>query len=670
MNANTWKVSAPNMTDPFGVPSSGRPPTSTRPRGDAEDRAQIPRDQWDRYLMKHLDGSKPAKNKGFTRVSTTKKALSNQEGIRTWAEGLIAEGMGTNDALIQRAMEAQKIIDPDTRKRTFRKIAQDAFVLAGGKERSGRGTAFHEVTEELNRGRIDYNTGLSKLSPEDGESLLVYREMLERNNIQVLPNMLERQVLCPYNQAGTFDNMVRWWNPDTEEWELLIGDLKTGRTIDLGALEILIQLWNYANAYAIWTTTSITMSDDGSEVIDFDGFYEPMPAELRRDKAIIFHVPLDGTATAYILDLGGVEEAVRAAVTAKRWNAEAKHKFRRLETVAPAAFVTPKTPAQIMERVPVADRQQAEALAADPGLKYHPQTTEQTRAPIDYPTPDAQAQADIAQSRLAKLNETLRRVVAEGRNDEEDEPEQGVSPHTVQDQLNGIGQPLAPLAGPGKRGCSVCGRTGHTSKTKQPICLGDRDPAKGAPDNQTTVTVPSQTVIDATKGPEQPRPSTEEIAAFVAGTDPMTPAEDKFSDAPSEAENYPQHEAAQELSRVVPVEDLPYCFKSHAHNWTSNHPDAPGQWVCADTGKPSKEVWEKHTRTVLAADHADGDDAPPPPATWAAYTPPAVDPIADQIAAAGNRQALATFRQRTIEAGQWSDAYEQAAWTRYSELTS
>ena len=245
---NPGPAKIPDRADPFGIPSDSGRATRT---GDAEDRAKVPRDQYDRYLMPHLDGTKPAKNKGFTRVSTTKSALSNTFGIQQWSKRKVIDGIGKDPTLVAAAMRASAMPDGKDKEKALAAVAEAAFVVGGGKERAGLGTGFHELTEDRNRGDLDTATMDPKWLPE----LTAYETMLAENNIQVLPEFLERQVLCPYNDAGTLDNIVRWWNPDTEEWELVVADLKTGRSLDLGWLEILIQLWMYANAYAMWTTT-------------------------------------------------------------------------------------------------------------------------------------------------------------------------------------------------------------------------------------------------------------------------------------------------------------------------------------------------------------------------------------------------------------------------------
>lgn len=674
------------MTDEFATPDAS--PRDYVPRGDAEARAKVPRDQWDRYLMPHLDGTKPARNKGFTRVSTIKSGLSNQTGIKVWTGEKIVEGLGQDTELVEASMRAATIVDPEDRKRALRKIADRAFVVGGGKDRSGKGTEFHEITEDINRGlsRVD----ITEAHPHLGPELTAYYRMLIDHDVQILPDMLERQVLCPYNMAGTFDNMVRWWNPDTEEWELCIADLKTGRDLSLGWLEILMQLWSYANAYGMWTTTDVTTAADGT-ITDVQGYYEPMPLELRKDKALIFHVPLDGTATLYVLDLSGVERYVAAAVEAKRANAEAKHKVRKVGTVTPAAFV--EQPSQITIHnqpatfYPLADvgalvaegimhgRQQAtpgqitiDGQSPATFYPYRDGNTEQTvpspehaaeiiRTSSRQVTPDQQAQADKAAERLAKVA-----AMSNPNTDGDDEPDTVVVGETV----GGLrvpeylaGQPLVterdPVTGRKKRTCGHCRKPGHTQKN--------------CPEN------PASAKFAGDVGETTPPPADPAAQAYVPDESGPTALAEPATDTEMAA---PISDTAQATVRVA-VAELPWCHLAHAHEWTSTHPAAPGQWVCSVSGKPSREAYEQSPQ-VQIIDHSgigtemvitqNSTPTITPPA-WAAPHPN-VDyssVVLGRIASASTQAELLRLRADAIEAGHWVESLHNGpAMARYQAL--
>jgi hypothetical protein len=621
------------MTDEFATPDAS--PRDYVPRGDAEARAKVPRDQWDRYLMPHLDGTKPARNKGFTRVSTIKSGLSNQTGIKVWTGEKIVEGLGQDTELVEASMRAATIVDPEDRKRALRKIADRAFVVGGGKDRSGKGTEFHELTEVINRAGGDAPDSAMVSDP----NLDAYYTMLHNHDVQILPDMLERQVLCPYNMAGTFDNMVRWWNPDTEEWELCIADLKTGRDLSLGWLEILMQLWSYANAYGLWTTTDVTTAADGT-ITDVQGYYEPMPLELRKDKALIFHVPLDGTATLYVLDLSGVERYVAAAVEAKRANAEAKHKVRKMGTVAPAAFVEQPGQITIDGQLPATFSLADVGQLVVEGIMHGRVQAEPDGpwAPVRQPTADQQAQADKAAERLAKVA-----AMSNPNMDGDDD----YDPNRPATTPGGSNPPPPeerdPLTGRKKRTCGHCRKPGHTQKN----CPANPASAKFA-------------------GETTPPPADPAAQAYVPepalGTEPLTEAE---LDAEMAA---PISDTARATVNAA-VADLPWCHLAHAHEWTSTHPAARGQWVCSTTGKPSRETYQNPGSNQVAISDPAPTIAPP---AWA-DPHPNVDyssVVLDDIAAASSQAELLRLRADAIEAGHWVESlHNDPAMARYQALT-
>lgn len=606
--------------DPFGIPSdSGR---ATR-MGDAEDRALVPRDQWGRYLLPHLDGTKPVKNKGFTRVSTQKQSLSNTIGIQKWSGRRIVDGLASSPELVTAAMRAMAMPEGKEREQAIGKVAAAAFDLGGGKERAGKGTEFHEFTEKFNRGELPD-------VPKDRQAdASAYVHLLQQNNIRVLPDMLERQVMCPYNVAGTFDNMVEWWNPDTEEWELVIADLKTGRSLDLGWLEIEIQLWNYANAYGLWTTTNIIYSSEPgkeNEIVDIEGYYDPMPRELRQDKALIFHCPLDGTATLYVIDLSGVERYVKAAVEAKRANAEAKNKVTMVSQYRPGAFITsPEFVGTVTAPPSVETRQGVVVVPADAGPPPFSAPIHVPRP--DGPTPEQAAAAEQASARIAKVDAMAK---AAGRNDDDDEARPVTGP--IVPPGAPVGDPSVmvierdPVTNRKKRTCGFCHLPGHQRKT----CPQNPDSPKyvkpeikAVPDLPSdpvnTESLPPEGWVQDSEGRWAPPPPTD--AADLADGD----------DAPPPPKPY----------CVGPIE------QGHGQ-WTAG----PDGFVCATCGKPSKMVWEQRQ--------------PPAMPPW--DNPP--DMIMWGIKQAGNTTALSAVRDTAIREQKWTEAYEQAARIRWGELVN
>lgn len=628
--------------DPFGtVPDRDTDAFGTvdglsRTSGDAEKRALVPRDQWDRYLMHHQDGTKPAANKGMTRVSTTKSSLSNTIGIQNWSGRRIAEGLAANEAVVIAAMKARAMPEGPARERALGKVAEAAFVVGGGKERAGLGTEMHEVTEAINRGELTIEQADERLQAD----LKAYYQMLADNDVVILPQFLERQVLCPYNNAGTFDNIVRMWNPDTCEYELLIADLKTGRKLDLGWLEIIIQLWFYANAYALWTTTKVIYSTEQGKtdkVVDLEGYYEPMPAELRTDKVAVFHVPLDGTATLITIDISGAERAVRAAVEGKRWNAEAKRRVTVVNRVAPPPFVsqdgfTLAPPVeQMVTSVGASATPDGPLIHAVWDSTPHPggSVTEETNPygldPHAYPTKDAFTAALKAEERKAALAAA---------------PAPAAAPVVERD----------PVTGRKKRTCGHCHRPGHTQKNcpDNPASSKyiDMEALTGA--NGRTM---AEIVAPASAG--DPEPDVIESATLTGVSEQGAPA---MADIVLSPEGPPPGPYVGD--RGSP--HVPPC------NGTSGWTEASGRWFCAGCGAPAAEpIVENAVGDVVTVAGQEFVKH----SVWPATPPlsPTALILAD-IAAAPTSNDVLRIRDLAMAGGAWNPDLELAGSQRWAAL--
>lgn len=111
--------------------------------------------------------------------------------------------------------------------------------------------------------------------------------------------------------------------------------------------------------------------------------------------------------------------------------------------------------------------------------------------------------------------------------------------------VDGTGQPLAPLTGPGERGCGVCGRKGH--RRNSPKCLGEADPIVGR-------------LTTGTPRPDPERNLASEMAANGGPTD------EEIADGAEPA----------------------WCrCSTRTAGWTAPA-DGEGPWVCGDCGLPSK----------------------------------------------------------------------------------
>jgi hypothetical protein len=608
----------------FGSATSAGPPV----RGTTEDRSPVKRDGKDRYLLPELDGRAPVATQGLTRVSTIKAGLSNTIGIQNWTNRLTAEGVATSPELLTEIARLVATQTPDERKSAVGKLAKRAHVKAGSAERSELGTAVHEHHERKTKGQDPGSV------PERYQrDVAAYDQLLAENQVELIPELSEVTVKCLYGAAGTFDNIVRWWNPDTEDWELVVADLKTGRSLELGWLEILIQLWFYANAVGMFIF--VEGEPNG-------GHYEPMPAGLRKDRALIFHTPMDGTAELFVLDLSGVARYVEAAIEARRANAEAKHKVRS------AGKVDLRGPAFVGQL---------------PGMPDGPAITPANAHVLvsDLGDPVAQAQE---RRRLAELEQAASRNMTENA-----KTRTGPVPTTRQvaasDLAGGTPDERDPVTGRKKRTCGFCHKPGHTQKN----CPSNPASAKFVPPLAAEILNHD---TDPYQGPEGMGTHSDDVTDSEVDRDNVArhAEPDRFAGAlaAEQPTTFPGQVTAAELDRemsdgdhdtrasarvavgsgnVDPAsEPAPgtYCDGTHNAGWASNGE----MWVCGACGLPSKAE-----ATRLGA-----GQAPQEPSNMIRTT------------RAQTSQEVLAIRNDRIAAGDWSPDDDRYAQARYNGLVS
>lgn len=663
------------MTDSFGDPGTGRDPFgdpggTVREYAPAESRAQVPLDQWNRYRIPMEDGTQPAVNKGRLRVSTIAKSGQDTTQLQDNTERKIIEGIGKHPELAQQAAAAFAMEEGKARRAALRALAARAYDLAGGNDRRDRGTQFHELIDALHR---DPATVVPEHLQPDVDA---YFAALAEHQFQVIPELMEQIVICPYGAGGAFDNIMRWWNTDTEEYELLVVDTKTGRDLDYSTVSILIQLWEYANAYYMYQVEGLDRDDKG-RLIAVRGHLEPMPLELRRDKAAVIHVRLDGTAEIHILDLSGVERYAAAAVELKRAAKEGGRKWRSLGVTRPAAFQAPALQQESYALAPPVVQQEKTVLdqalqqVAAERLTAELKVTEASTAELErrFPTPDQQAQADKAAERLAVVDQMAKEA---GRNDDtDDEP--------PIDHVREFRPPAPvpthdPVTGRKRRACSICRVPGHTAKRCPGIPAGEP-----APENNCN---------HMEDGDWHP---------FVEGQcDRPAPMTDRVNEGIAAARAQEQIKGSGSAPDATDQAASPWCLKLHVGDcgWTAEHPDAPGQWVCATTGKPGKQAYDagktRMTAQGPAYGHPDGEriqhlaptmNAPaattlggepftPPPASTPVWPEQPPDMVLWTIKQTTDPQVLLGYRESQILANTWGPAHEEAGRARYQTLVT
>lgn len=261
----------------------------------------VKRDRYGRYL---LPDPETGKERAWTRVTTVAKTLSDEFNLTKWKLRMVAKGVALRPDLVAGAAAA----DPDVDKKTLDDIAEKAMERAGSSSGANLGTALHTFTTRIDRGPIP---PISEIPEALRADLAEYTATLRRHRLQTHPTLIERIVIVPaLGVAGTFDRIVQQPAGVSKSKPLSVLDLKTGKDLSYGWLEIAIQQSLYANATLMWNPAT--------------GAYEAMP-DVDRDRALVLHLPV-GKAHGELYGVNLIEgwEYTQLAMKARAARSSAK----------------------------------------------------------------------------------------------------------------------------------------------------------------------------------------------------------------------------------------------------------------------------------------------------------------------------------------------------------
>lgn len=251
-------------------------------------RPEPKRDRYGRYLLPHPDGGNELP---WTRATTFAKSISDTFGLTKWELRMAVKGVASRSDLY--ALAAATPIED---KAKLDRIAADAKEVAAASSGANLGSALHGFTERLDRGeQVDVPAPWLA-------DVRAYHAALTAAGVRILPHLIERIVVVPdLKVAGTLDRIVDPSGGDP----LRIADVKTGKDLSYGWLEIAIQLALYARATAIWDDTRRT--------------YEPMPV-VDLDRALVMHLPVGkAQCDLYTVDIAAGWEAAQVCHAVRQW---------------------------------------------------------------------------------------------------------------------------------------------------------------------------------------------------------------------------------------------------------------------------------------------------------------------------------------------------------------
>ena len=258
-------------------------PTFTDPKTDP------PRDQWGRPKIKPADGGPPV---AYTRVTTLAGTVEDHYNLELWKQRQVTIGLSLRPDLLALAASGR-----DDKTRLDQVVAQ-ALDAASTSARANLGTALHALTETVDRGGT-----LAGVPTDLVGDLDAYQSARDAAGLDVVD--VEGFVVVDQLQvAGTFDRIYR-----LRDGSQVIGDLKTGASIDLAAGAIAIQLACYAHGAYYQAAT---------------GERTPLP-DVDQIRALIVHAPA-GKATCSLhwidIHLGWAAADLAAAVREYRRKAK------------------------------------------------------------------------------------------------------------------------------------------------------------------------------------------------------------------------------------------------------------------------------------------------------------------------------------------------------------
>lgn len=243
------------------------------------------RDRWGRPLIMQADGTR----KPYTRSSSAAKAIEETFNLELWARRNVAFGLAHDRSLVARIVAlggTPSTWDSDA-KRAVNKVCEDAARVAQAHKHADIGTAVHLMSERLDRGE-DVDGG-----PYSAD-LDAYRRAADAMGWIISPTHVECRMVCDELElAGTCDRIVA-----TDDNGYRVADLKTGSTVEYGALGYAAQLAAYARG---------ALYDVAAEV------RLPTP-EIDTEIGYIIHLPAGiGQCQIYEIDLISGYHAARTA---------------------------------------------------------------------------------------------------------------------------------------------------------------------------------------------------------------------------------------------------------------------------------------------------------------------------------------------------------------------
>lgn len=293
----------------------------------------VMRDGYGRYMLPTRPGNGEQRMAPYTRVTTFAKTCADTFNLNAWSLRTAIEGLVNEPGLFTAtAVGLAGATGDHARKEALNTAAELAREAGGGNGAARLGTLLHALTESWDAG--------IPLHPEHERyraGMVAWSRTIADAGFEIVPEYTERIVLARHERfevGGKLDRIVR----ATRDVEVVVGgatrtiaagelvvlDLKTGRSVSYSMGEIAVQLMCYARAQEM-----LDEPDSGP----LNAELEPMPL-VRQDVGLVLHLPAvsitstTAAATMHAVDLDEGWRGAQICALVREWR-----KTKNLSTV-------------------------------------------------------------------------------------------------------------------------------------------------------------------------------------------------------------------------------------------------------------------------------------------------------------------------------------------------
>lgn len=242
------------------------------------------------------------KRVAYTRVSTAAKWTESKEGLLNWKASMAMVGMAKSKSLQARVASIVAKTQDDAyreNKVALKELVETATTVAMAQGRADWGTSFHEMSDLLDSGELDWGYVPDKLKGP----LEAYREtmsavkVLDSEVFVTVDHSIGRKQL---RLAGSLDRII-----DHPTLGPVVADVKTGTDEPRYPLGVMTQVAIYARGkrYRDDEFPGTPAFTDGLPNSDGTAWRKPLWDKINRDIGVLIHCPLDKVDGKYVCNL-------------------------------------------------------------------------------------------------------------------------------------------------------------------------------------------------------------------------------------------------------------------------------------------------------------------------------------------------------------------------------